>query len=25
VLMRRYARPDRPAPREEVPAPAVSF
>jgi cytochrome d ubiquinol oxidase subunit I len=25
VLMRRYARPDRPAPREEVPEPAVSF
>ncbi len=25
VLMRRYARPDRPVPREEVPAPAVSF
>ena len=25
VLMRRYARPGRPAPREEVPEPAVSF
>src|SRR5262245_2375768 len=25
VLMRRYARPDRPAPREEVPEPAVSY
>jgi cytochrome bd ubiquinol oxidase subunit I len=25
VLMRRYARPDRPVPREELPAPAVSY
>jgi cytochrome bd ubiquinol oxidase subunit I len=25
VLMRRYARPDRPAPQEELPAPAVSY
>ena len=25
VLMRRYSRPDRPAPREEVPEPAVSY
>jgi cytochrome bd ubiquinol oxidase subunit I len=25
VLMRRYARPDRPAPREELPVPAVTF
>ena len=25
VLMRRYARPDRPAPREELPAPAVTL
>jgi cytochrome d ubiquinol oxidase subunit I len=25
VLMRRYARPDLPAPREEAPAPAVSY
>ena len=25
VLMRRYARPDRPVPREEQPAPAVSY
>jgi cytochrome bd ubiquinol oxidase subunit I len=25
VLMRRYARPDRPAPQEELPAPAVGY
>jgi cytochrome d ubiquinol oxidase subunit I len=25
VLMRRYARPDRPAPREELPEPAVTY
>jgi cytochrome d ubiquinol oxidase subunit I len=25
VLMRRYARPDRPLPREELPAPAVTY
>jgi cytochrome d ubiquinol oxidase subunit I len=25
VLMRRYARPERPAPREELPAPAVTY
>jgi len=25
VLMRRYARPDRPAPQEELPAPAVTY
>jgi len=25
VLMRRYARPDRPAPREELPVPAVTY
>jgi cytochrome d ubiquinol oxidase subunit I len=25
VLMRRYARPDRPAPQEEMPEPAVSY
>jgi cytochrome d ubiquinol oxidase subunit I len=25
VLMRRYARPDRPVPREELPAPAMTF
>jgi len=25
VLMRRYARPDLPVPREELPAPAVSY
>jgi cytochrome d ubiquinol oxidase subunit I len=25
VLMRRYARPDRPVPREDLPAPAVSY
>ena len=25
VLMRRYARPDRPVSREELPAPAVSY
>jgi hypothetical protein len=25
VLMRRYARPDRPVPREELPAPAASY
>jgi cytochrome bd-type quinol oxidase subunit 1 len=25
VLMRRYARPDRPPPAEEMPAPAVTY
>ena len=25
VLMRRYARPDRPPPREELPEPAVTY
>ena len=25
VLMRRYAQPDRPMPREELPAPAVTY
>jgi cytochrome d ubiquinol oxidase subunit I len=25
ILMRRYAKPDRPAPQEELPAPAVTY